>query len=228
MILTGAGISAESGIRTFRDQNGLWENHKIEEVATPEAFFRNPKLVYHFYNLRRAQLKEPSVQPNPAHHALARLEQEWKGEFLLVSQNVDNLHARAGSKKMISMHGQLQSAWCRHCEKKHFWDQDLAHLDTCPACQKQGQMRPDIVWFGEMPYQMEEIYAALERCDLFISIGTSGNVYPAAGFVNAATRAHTIEINNRETEISSAFQRHLVGPAGVEVPKLVEELKRRS
>ncbi|MGE0525943.1 MAG: Sir2 family NAD+-dependent deacetylase [Bdellovibrionales bacterium] len=224
VILTGAGISAESGIRTFRDHNGLWENHRIEEVATPDGFARNPQLVQEFYNQRRRQLKEPSIAPNPAHLALARLEREWKGEFLLVTQNVDDLHDRAGNTHLLHMHGELLSALCLECRQRARWEADLSERDTCLACGRAGYLRPDIVWFGEMPYHMGRILEALCRCDIFLSIGTSGQVYPAAGFVREAVNAERIEVNKDPTDISDAFHEHRIGPAGREVPRLVEEL----
>jgi NAD-dependent deacetylase len=222
VILTGAGISAESGIRTFRDQDGLWEEHHIEEVATPEAFAQNPALVQRFYNLRRAQLKDPNVQPNAAHKALAQLEEIWEGNFLLVTQNVDNLHRRAGSKNLLHMHGRLDSVFCQFCDERLDWTEDLQTQHPCPNCGRLG-MRPDIVWFGEMPHHMDEIYEALEKADYFVSIGTSGNVYPAAGFVQLAWKAKKIEINMKDTGISSAFNSHLVGPATIEVPKFIQD-----
>lgn len=224
VILTGAGISVESGIRTFRDQDGLWEEHRIEDVATPEAFARDPELVQRFYNARRSQLKDPKVLPNAAHLALAELEKHWEGDFLLVTQNVDNLHRRAGSKNLLHMHGRLDRIRCLSCEEEFDWTEDLAVDEDCPHCGIRRALRPDIVWFGEMPHHMEEIYAALDKADLFISIGTSGNVYPAAGFVSVAWKARKIEINVKDTEISSAFAEHLVGPAAQEVPKLVNLL----
>ncbi|KYG61808.1 NAD-dependent deacylase [Bdellovibrio bacteriovorus] len=224
VILTGAGISAESGIRTFRDQDGLWEEHRIEDVATPEAFARDPKLVQRFYNLRRAQLKDPKIQPNPAHLALAELERQWEGNFLLVTQNVDNLHRRAGSPNLLHMHGRLDKVFCLHCDEHYEWNEDLAVDQSCEACGRKGGVRPDIVWFGEMPHHMEEIYAALDKADYFISIGTSGNVYPAAGFVRLAWKAKKIEINLKDTEISPAFDAHFVGPASTEVPRFIKEL----
>jgi NAD-dependent deacetylase len=224
VILTGAGISAESGIRTFRDQDGLWEEHRIEDVATPEAFHRDPALVQRFYNARRAQLKDPKIQPNAAHFALAELEKHWEGGFLLVTQNVDNLHRRAGSQNLLHMHGRLDQIRCLSCEEEFHWTEDLAVNENCPYCGIKGALRPDIVWFGEMPHHMDEIYAALEQADYFISIGTSGNVYPAAGFVQLAWKARKIEVNVKDTEISNAFQEHLIGPASVEVPKLVKQI----
>ena len=222
VILTGAGISAESGIRTFRDQDGLWEEHRIEDVATPEAFAQDPALVQRFYNLRRAQLKDPQVQPNAAHLALAKLEEIWEGHFLLVTQNVDNLHRRAGSKNLLHMHGRLDRIFCQFCQEKVEWTEDLLTQHPCSSCGRLG-MRPDIVWFGEMPYHMDEIYEALDKADYFISIGTSGNVYPAAGFVQLAWKAKKIEINMKDTGISAAFDSHFIGPATVEVPKFIQE-----
>lgn len=223
VILTGAGISQESGISTFRDQNGLWENHRIEEVASPEGFARNPALVHHFYNLRRQQLK--SVEPNPAHYALARLEREWQGDFLLVTQNVDDLHARAGSRKMVAMHGELRKARCAACGEAVVWEADLGREHACTPCGKTGAMRPHIVWFGEVPFFLDEIYRHISRADLFVSIGTSGNVYPAAGFVRMLPHgARRIEVNAAGTEISHNFDEHRRGPAGVLIPELVAEL----
>lgn len=224
VVLTGAGISAESGIKTFRDQNGLWENHRIEDVASPEGFKRDPVMVHNFYNLRRRQLAEENVKPNAAHEALARLEQEWGGDFLLVTQNVDNLHDRAGSTKLLRMHGELTKVFCELCDKKLSWHKDLSLRDVCPGCKESGKLRPDIVWFGEMPYYMDLIDEALQNAQIFISIGTSGLVYPAAGFAREAWRARRIEVNIQESGISEHFLEHRIGPAGIEVPKLVEEL----
>jgi len=222
VILTGAGISAESGIRTFRAADGLWEDHRIEDVATPEAFARDPALVHRFYNERRRQLL--SVEPNPAHVALARLEAAWEGDFLLVTQNVDDLHERAGSRQLLHMHGSLRSVKCLTCEKAFTWTHDLGARDACPGCASSNSLRPDIVWFGEMPYQMERIQDALARAELFVSIGTSGNVYPAAGFARLAWKARRVEINLGASQISRDFDEHLVGPAATEVPKFVERL----
>lgn len=224
VILTGAGISAESGIRTFRDQDGLWEEHRIEDVATPEAFARDPALVQRFYNLRRAQLKDPRIQPNAAHRALVELENLWEGNFLLVTQNVDNLHRRAGSKNLLHMHGRLDRIFCLFCDEHLEWTEDLSPNHPCPACGRPQGLRPDIVWFGEMPHHMEEIYEALDKADYFVSIGTSGNVYPAAGFVQLAWKAQKIEINLKDTGISNSFDRHFVGPASEEVPRFIKEL----
>jgi NAD-dependent deacetylase len=221
VILTGAGISAESGIQTFRASDGLWEEHRIEDVATPQGFRANPDLVHKFYNQRRSKLS--SVEPNAAHVALAQLEKEWMGAFLLVTQNVDDLHERAGSHQLLHMHGQLLKAFCEICEKRQDQKTDLSVSHACPSCRAQ-RMRPDIVWFGEMPYHMEAIEDALESADLFISIGTSGLVYPAAGFSHLATRARRIEVNLQGTSVSPSFNEHRLGLASVEVPRLVDEL----
>ena len=222
VILTGAGISAESGLRTFRDANGLWENHRVEDVATPEAFHRNPALVYRFYNERRRSL--PAAQPNAAHLALARLEREWPGEVLLVTQNVDDLHDRAGSRSLLHMHGELMKGRCLACGTVLDWPGDLDADSCCPACRR-GPVRPHIVWFGEMPLEMDRIYRALERCALFAAIGTSGHVYPAAGFVEAAARgARTVELNLEPSLVADAFQEHRSGRATDLVPAFVAEL----
>lgn len=228
VVLTGAGISAESGIRTFRAADGLWEDHRIEDVATPEAFARDPALVQRFYNLRRAQLQEPAIAPNAAHLALARLEREYDGEVLVVTQNVDNLHERAGTRQLIHMHGELLSMFCTQSGQRFPIEADITSDAVCACCGQQRTLRPDIVWFGEMPYAMDRIYDALERCRLFLSIGTSGNVYPAAGFVQQARQsgAHTVEINLEPTLTRNAFAEHRYGPAGEVVPAFVEELLR--
>lgn len=223
VVLTGAGISAESGLRTFRDAGGLWENHRVEDVATPEGFRRDPALVQAFYNARRRQLRE--VRPNAAHEALARLEAGWPSEVLLVTQNVDDLHDRAGSRNLVHMHGELLKARCLRCQAVHPWTGDLDGAARCPACGAAGGMRPHIVWFGEMPLEMPRIQAALERCGLFIAVGTSGNVYPAAGFVEwVPARAHTLELNLEPSSVSSRFLERRQGPASLLVPQLVEEL----
>ncbi len=225
MVLSGAGLSAESGVATFRAAHGLWEGHRIEDVATPEAFRRDPALVQQFYNLRRAQLK--SVQPNPAHQALAELEQKWPGSFWHITQNVDDLNERAGAKKLLHMHGELKKVRCGWCKSVLPWTEDV-HTDTdCPECDHRGTLRPDIVWFGEMPYYIDEIMRALETVDIFICIGTSGVVYPAAGFVRLAAEkgcARLIEVNLQPTGISGQFTEQRQGPSGIEIPKLVAEL----
>ena len=224
VILTGAGISAESGVPTFRGADGLWEGHRIEEVATPQAFAANPALVQEFYNLRRSFLKQ--VEPNPAHIALARLEQELVargGSLLIVTQNVDDLHERGGSQNVLHMHGQLLSARCTHCDHKERRVGDIDLNEACPSCSV-GVIRPDIVWFGEMPFYMEEIETALSKCDLFVSIGTSGAVYPAAGFVQMAhvLSKQTLEINLERSEGSHFFDETRLGKAGELVPKWCE------
>jgi NAD-dependent deacetylase len=222
VILTGAGISAESGIRTFRADDGLWEDHRIEDVATPEGFARDPALVQRFYDARRAGAL--LAVPNAAHLALARLEREWPGRVTLVTQNVDDLHGRAGSTP-IHMHGELASAWCGACDARHRWAGALIDGPACPACGAWA-LRPDIVWFGEMPYRMDEIEDALREVDLFVSIGTSGAVYPAAGFVRAAREvgARCLELNLERSEGSAWFHETRLGPAGLVVPAWVEEL----
>ncbi|NCP15017.1 MAG: NAD-dependent deacylase [Sphingomonadales bacterium] len=223
VILTGAGISAESGIDTFRAAGGLWEQHRIEDVATPEGFARNPGLVLGFYDTRRAAMA--AALPNPAHIALARLEREFPGELLLVTQNVDDLHERGGSARVLHMHGELQSALCASCEMRTRWEGEMLGRPACPVCQSRS-LRPDIVWFGEMPYQMGRIYTALETCDLFVSIGTSGAVYPAAGFVQEARAAgaHTLELNLEPSEGSRLFHESRLGPASALVPAWVEDV----
>jgi NAD-dependent deacetylase len=224
VILTGAGISAESGLQTFRAADGLWEGHRVEDVATPEAFVRDPALVHQFYDARRARLSE--VEPNAAHVALARLDAEWRGGLLIVTQNVDDLHERAGAKRLLHMHGEVRKGWCLGCNERFGWDGAMGTEAQCPACDTVGMVRPDIVWFGEMPYDMEAIEAALFHADLFVSIGTSGAVYPAAGFVQTARYrgAHCLEINLDPSQGSLTFDERRYGPASVEVPKWVEEL----
>lgn len=224
VILTGAGLSAESGLSTFRDKDGIWAKHDLNDVATPEGFARNPKLVLDFYNARRQGARD--VKPNAAHLALARLEKEASGEVLTVTQNIDPLHEWAGSEKLIHMHGEILKALCTHCGNKAPWEEDLTVDLACPACGQMGGMRPDVVWFGEMPYQMERIYAALSACDLFISVGTSGTVYPAAGFVMEArsSGAHTVELNLEPSEGASLFAEAIHGPATEIVPAYVERL----
>ena len=227
VILTGAGISAESGIKTFRAADGLWENHRVEEVATPEAFLRNPLLVQNFYNQRRQQLLTPAIQPNAAHRALAKLEKAFPaGKVLLVTQNIDDLHERAGSRNLIHMHGELLKGRCQTSGGLVDLDHDLTVNLPCPLCGGKGCLRPHVVWFGEMPLQMEAIYRALSQCDRFISIGTSGNVYPAAGFVEEANRhgAHTVELNLEPSQRLTAFAEHQHGLASELVPAYVEEL----
>ena len=224
VILTGAGVSAESGLATFRAADGLWEGHRVEDVATPEAFRRNPALVHQFYDARRARLAE--VEPNAAHKALGRLDDRWDGELLLITQNVDDLHERAGSKRLLHMHGELTKGWCLACDERQAWSGDMGEAARCALCGEEGRVRPDIVWFGEMPYEMDRIDEALQRADLFVSIGTSGAVYPAAGFVQTARYcgARCIEMNLDPSLGSSFFDESRIGLAGQLVPKWVEEL----
>jgi NAD-dependent deacetylase len=224
VVLTGAGISAESGLATFRGPDGLWEGHRVEDVATPQAFRRDPALVQAFYDARREKLA--SVEPNAAHRALARLDAEWSGELLIVTQNVDDLHERAGAQRLLHMHGELKSAWCLACDARLPWESELSSGPPCPACGEAGRLRPDIVWFGEMPYEMERIDRALLDSDLFVSVGTSGAVYPAAGFVQTAryAGAHTLELNLEPSLGSVYFEQARTGPAGVLVPEWVDEV----
>ena len=224
VVLTGAGVSAESGLATFRGADGLWEGHRVEDVATPEAYLRDPALVHEFYDARRAKLE--TVKPNAAHEALARLDAEWAGEFLLVTQNVDDLHERAGSKRLIHMHGQNVQGWCLDCGDRFPWQGPMGEGASCPSCGEIGRVRPDIVWFGEMPYEMERIEGALRECDLFVSVGTSGAVYPAAGFVQTARYcgASTLEINLEPSLGSYLFSESRIGRASIEVPKWVDGL----
>ena len=223
VILTGAGVSAESGVATFRGPGGLWEGHRVEDVCTPQALAHDPELVHRFYDARREKLA--SVAPNPAHLALARLDAEWGGELLLVTQNVDDLHERAGSARMLHMHGELKSALCAACGHREAREESLPPGCECAICGK-AALRPDIVFFGEMPYQMEAIERAIAGADLFVSIGTSGAVYPAAGFVQTARYhgADTLEMNLDPSEGSGWFAESRRGPAGTLVPEWVESL----
>ncbi len=226
VILTGAGISAESGIQTFRASDGLWENHKIEDVATPKGFARDPALVHQFYNARRRQLLSDGIKPNKAHVALAELEQRADIEVLVVTQNIDNLHERGGTQSIIHMHGELLKCFCSKTQQRFSISGYMGADTACECCQQTGTLRPDIVWFGEMPYQMDEIYQALERCDVFISIGTSGNVYPAAGFVQAANEggAHTVELNLEPSLVQSEFKETIYGSATEIVGRYLKQL----
>jgi NAD-dependent deacetylase len=225
VILTGAGVSAESGVATFRGAGGLWEGHRIEEVASPEGFRRNPSLVQHFYNLRRAALK--TVEPNAAHLALAKLEHALGSERVtLITQNVDDLHERAGSNHLLHMHGELLKVRCLSCDTVHPWADDLDQDSVCSSCRATGRLRPHIVWFGEVPLYMDEIEHTLVRATHFVAIGTSGRVYPAAGFVNLARQsgAHCIEFNVERSDVSSAFHEHRIGAATEEVVRWVEQI----
>ncbi|MGE3066055.1 MAG: NAD-dependent deacylase [Hyphomicrobiaceae bacterium] len=224
VILTGAGISAESGVATFRDKDGIWSKVDYRDVATPEGFARDPGRVLDFYNMRRRG--HAGVRPNAAHAALARLKREFKGSVTLVTQNIDGLHEAAGYPDPIHMHGELLKALCSACGSSHAWEGDLTLDDQCPRCGDAGVLRPDVVWFGEMPYHMDRITLELLRADLFISIGTSGNVYPAAGFVAEARAAgaHTVELNLEPSEGVSLFAETRHGPATQVVPAYVETL----
>lgn len=224
VILTGAGISAESGLATFRGPEGLWEGHRIEDVCTPEALVRDPDTVLRFYDARRAALA--TVAPNPAHDALARLDREWDGGLLIVTQNVDDLHERAGAERMLHIHGELLSALCRGCGAREKFAGAMLGGTVCTGCGAIDRLRPDIVFFGEIPYEMERIEAALMAADLFVSIGTSGAVYPAAGFVRLARAAgaRTLELNLEPSEGSLFFDERRYGPASMLVPAWVEDV----
>jgi NAD-dependent deacetylase len=217
VVLTGAGVSAESGVPTFRDADGLWEGHRVEDVATPEAYDAQPAVVHRFYDARRAALA--GVEPNDAHRALARLEAELGEDLLVVTQNIDDLHERGGSTRVLHMHGRLRSALCRACDGRTEWVDGLAHRPPCPRCGV-SELRPDVVWFGEIPYEMDRILDALDRADLFVSVGTSGAVYPAAGFVQhaGARGARTLELNLEPSAGSDLFDEARHGPASVLVP----------
>jgi NAD-dependent deacetylase len=224
VVLTGAGISAESGVPTFRDDGGLWEGHRVEDVATPAAYDARPSFVHRFYDARRAALA--TVEPNAAHHALARLEERLGDDLLVVTQNIDDLHERAGSRRVVHMHGELCSALCRACRSRLPWSDDLGDLPGCPRCGER-ELRPDVVWFGEIPYEMDRIADALAVADLFVAVGPSGAGYPAAGFVQAARvhGARTLELNLQPSEGTTLFHEHRHGRAGALVPAWVDELR---
>jgi len=226
VVLTGAGISAESGIRTFRATDGLWEEHRVEDVATPEGFARDPQLVQAFYNARRQQLQQPEIKPNAAHLALAELERALGDRFVLITQNIDNLHERAGNRNVIHMHGELLKVRCSQSGQILEWRQDVTEDDKCHCCQFPAPLRPHVVWFGEMPLGMDDIYQSLAMADLFIAIGTSGHVYPAAGFVHEARLhgAHTVELNLEPSQVGSEFEEKHYGLASKVVPEFVERL----
>jgi NAD-dependent deacetylase len=227
VVLTGAGISVESGLPSFRGTGGLWEGWRLEDVATPEAFARQPETVQRFYDLRRRQLLDGAIRPNAAHLALAELERRWPGEVLVVTQNIDDLHERAGSKCLIHMHGELLKARCTACEAIGDWRTDLGVPHECEACGTADRLRPHVVWFGEMPLELEAIYEALAACDLFLSVGTSGQVHPAAGFVQEIRRhgrARSVELNLEPSEVSALFDERRHGPASELVPRYVSDL----
>ena len=224
VILTGAGVSAESGLGTFRDKDGLWTKYDLAEVATPEGYAADPDKVLDFYNARRRNCVE--AVHNPAHEALARLQQDFPGQVTLVTQNIDDLHERGGATEVIHMHGEIRSALCAACGHQWGWEGDMTRADSCPSCAATGGVRPDIVWFGEIPYHMERIFSALTDCDLFVAIGTSGQVYPAAGFVQEARAAgaECLEINLEASDVAGAFHRQILGPASQTVPAWVDEI----
>jgi NAD-dependent deacetylase len=232
VVLTGAGVSAESGMGTFRDKDGIWTRHSLEDVATPEGFARNPRMVHDFYNDRRRALR--GAAPNTAHFALARLERAIRstgGDLMLVTQNVDDLHEKAGSRSLLHMHGELSRVMCASCGTKGAWDEDLFTDTECWRCGSIGVhgLRPDVVWFGEMPYGMDDIYGRLSACDLFVSIGTSGEVYPAAGFVHEArlAGAHTVELNLEPSANHRDFGEGRYGPATQVVEAWTTDLIRK-
>jgi NAD-dependent deacetylase len=230
VVLTGAGVSVESGLPSFRGAGGLWEGWRLEEVATPEAFARQPATVQRFYDQRRRQLLAGAVQPNAAHLALAELEGRWPGQVLIVTQNIDDLHERAGSRNLIHLHGELLKARCTGCGAVHAWRGGLGVAHQCASCARANLLRPHVVWFGEMPLGMDAIFAALGVCDLFLAIGTSGQVYPAAGFIEEVLRhgrAHSIELNLEPSMIGRLFAEQRTGPASEVVPRLVDELLAR-
>jgi NAD-dependent deacetylase len=226
-VLTGAGVSAESGLGTFRDRDGLWSRFDPMKLATPEAFAHGPDDVHAFYNMRRQNLL--SAEPNAAHRALARLEAgllERGGSLFLCTQNIDDLHERAGSQRVVHMHGELLKARCITCGETMPWQEDLSVEVPCPSCRRLEGLRPHVVWFGETPLEMDAIYDALLEADLFVAIGTSGSVYPAAGFVSEA-RGHgirTCEINLEPSDNARRFDQRRYGPASEAVPTWVDEI----
>lgn len=224
VILTGAGLSAESGLATFRDSGGIWARYDYRDVATPDGFQRNPNLVYEFYNMRRRE--GARAEPNAAHAALARLQRDYDGEVMLVTQNIDNLLEKANAPNPIHMHGEITKMLCTNCDARLPWTEDLTAELACPECELIGGMRPDVVWFGEVPYEIPLIVDALAACDLFVAIGTSGNVYPAASFVKAAheSGAHTVELNLEPSTTTVSFAEYRHGPATKIVPAFVDEL----
>jgi NAD-dependent deacetylase len=227
VILTGAGISKESGLDTFRDADGVWGRVRIEDVATPEGYQRDPAVVHAFYNARRRQIESGEASPNPAHLALARLEREWPGSVHVVTQNIDDLHERAGSTKVIHMHGELTKGRCEACDRPFPWSGDMGRDSQCPACGKTGRVRPHVVWFGEIPLDMPKIFTLLDDCSLFLSVGTSGVVYPAAGFVahlRSKGTVRTVELNLEPSRGATLFAETIYGPATEVVPRFVDDL----
>ena len=225
-ILTGAGVSKESGIKTFREKDGLWENYKIEDVCTVEAFIKDPNLVNNFYNERRSSIIDQKILPNEAHYQLAKLEKKWKGDFILVTQNIDNLHEQAGSIKILHMHGSLDKCFCMNCGVEYKFNFDLSTEFVCKKCNVKGKVRVDIVWFGEQPKYLDKIYKYLDRTDVFLSIGTSNNVYPAAGFIDylkhKKRKIDFYEFNIEKTSKSFLFTKSIIGPACETLKKLVD------
>lgn len=229
VILTGAGLSAESGIDTFRGKGGIWKQYSPEDVATQEAFKQNPDKVHEFYNARRKQLKDKAIKPNKAHQALADLGKKLKGDLMLITQNVDNLLERAGATGITHMHGELSKIRCEACADVREWTADLSTDTQCLNCGKAGKLRPHIVWFGEIPFGLEAIYTALANCHLFISVGTSGSVYPASGFVQEARKGScrkTVEINPERTEITGFFSEHISGNATEALPRYLKQAEK--
>ena len=225
-ILTGAGVSKESGIKTFREKDGLWENYKIEDVCTVEAFIKDPNLVNNFYNERRSSIIDQKILPNEAHYQLAKLEKKWKGDFILVTQNIDNLHEQAGSIKILHMHGSLDKCFCMNCGAEYKFNFDLSTEFVCKKCNVKGKVRVDIVWFGEQPKYLDKIYKYLDRTDVFLSIGTSNNVYPAAGFIDylkhQKRKIDFYQFNIEKTSKSFLFTKSFIGPASETLKKLVD------
>ena len=228
VILTGAGISAESGLATFRSSDGLWNNHRVEDVATIEAFYRNPNVVHDFYNSMRPEMQQ--VKPNDAHTAITKLQQFYPADISVVTQNVDILHEKAGNKNVFHIHGQINQIVCLNCGNVFETWNDVSAQDVCPQCHKKGYLKPNIVFFGENLLYMNHVDSLLQSCDLFISIGTSGVVYPAAGFVQTAKffGAESYEFNMEKTSNNILFDHHIYGPAGTTFPKFVENLLSHS
>ena len=224
-ILTGAGVSKESGIQTFREKDGLWDNFRIEDVCTTEAFIRNPQFVNDFYNQRKKKMNNANIKPNAAHHELFKLEEKWEGEFLLVTQNIDNLHEKAGSKKIVHMHGTLDYAYCMNCYEKYKLDFELSVDFVCEKCKFKGKVRVDVVWFGEQPKYLDLIYNFLDKTDIFLSVGTSNNVYPAAGFIDYLNtnrvNSDLYEFNIEKTNKSNLFTESFIGSASKTLKEFV-------
>lgn len=227
VVLTGAGVSRESGLDTFRDAGGIWSRVRLEDVATPQAFRRSPGTVQDFYNARRRALLAGDIHPNPAHRALARLESGRPGRVLVVTQNIDDLHERAGTRNLIHMHGELLKSRCVETGRVQPQPGDITPGTACSCCGAAGTLRPHVVWFGEVPFHLDRIYEALRSCALFLAVGTSGQVWPAAGFVDevrARTRAWSVELNMEPTGLTPLFDEGIHGPASEIVPAFVRRL----